>query len=203
MVTEVDRGEALDKTNINVEINGETPAMESKTKMEISNDMIREVVTELVSEEAVKFIEYLRGKTKISEFIIAEELEVEIHRTRHVLYKLLENNLATFIRKKDKIKGWYICYWDFNEGIIPYLHKKLKKEKAEKAKERLAREENNQFFMCRQAHVRMNFDQAIEFEFKCPECGEIMNQIDNSRTIEFLKERIKQLEAWTYLDAEY
>ncbi len=156
--------------------------------------LLKKVVTELVSEEAIPIVMYLRGKTRISEFILAEELELEIHRTRFLLYKLLEHNVVSFIRKKDKLKGWYICYWDLNEEMIPQLAHKIKKEKIDKLKERLEREENNQFYLCRNACARMDFDRAMEFNFKCPECGEIMNQQDNTRTIDFLKQRIRELE---------
>ncbi len=156
--------------------------------------LLKKVVTELVSEEAIPIVMYLRGKTRISEFILAEELELEIHRTRFLLYKLLEHNVVSFIRKKDKLKGWYICYWDLNEDMVPQLAKKIKKEKIDKLKERLEREENNQFYLCRNACARMDFDRAMEFNFKCPECGEIMNQQDNTRTIDFLKQRIRELE---------
>lgn len=173
---------------------GGSVAMTKQNKAKLDS-RITEVVSELVGEEALAIVEYLRGKSKISEFIIAEELDLEIHRTRHILYKLLENNLASFIRKKDKIKGWYICYWDFNEKIVDYLFSKMNKEKAEKMRERLQNEETNHFFMCKNACTRMNFDKVTEFLFKCPECGEIMNQLDNTRTIEFLKKRIEELEA--------
>lgn len=156
--------------------------------------LMEKIVTELVSEEAIPIVTYLKGKTKISEFIISEELDLEIHRTRFLLYKLLEHNLVTFLRKKDKIKGWYICYWDLNEEMFEYLDKKLTQEKIDKLYERLEREEENQFYLCRNACARMDFDKAMEFNFKCPECGEIMHNQDNSRTIEFIKERIKELE---------
>lgn len=158
-------------------------------------DLLKKIVIELVSEEAMPIVEYLKGKTKISEFVIAEELEIEIHKTRFILYKLLEHNIVSFIRKKDKIKGWYICYWDLNEDMLPYLNEKIKEEKLEKLKERLTREESNQFYMCRSACARMDFDKAVGFNFKCPECGEIMNHQDNQRTITFLKERIAELES--------
>lgn len=162
--------------------------------MRITKKLIEDVVKELVNEESLQIVFYLRGKTKISEFIIAEELDIEIHQTRNLLYRLLEHNIVSFIRKKDKIKGWYICYWDFNEQVIPYLSDKIKREKVEKLQERLDREQSGgQFFMCRNACARMDFEKAIEFNFKCPECGEIMNQQDNTRTIEFLKQRIKEL----------
>ncbi len=158
-----------------------------------NKELLKKVVIELVDEEAIPIVMYLRGKTKISEFIIAEELELEIHKTRFLLYKLLEHNIVSFIRKKDKIKGWYICYWDLNEHMLDHLEKKIDKDKIEKLKLRLKREEDNQFYLCRNACTRVDFDQAMEFSFKCPECGELMNLQDNSRTIEFLRERIKDL----------
>ncbi|MBU0576721.1 hypothetical protein KJ654_03610, partial [Patescibacteria group bacterium] len=117
--------------------------LKNQKKMSITKKFIEEVVTELVGEEALPIIFYLRGKSKISEFIIAEELDLEIHRTRNLLYRLYEHNIAYFLRKKDKIKGWYICYWDFNEKIIPELANKIRLEKIEKINERLKREENN------------------------------------------------------------
>jgi len=155
--------------------------------------LIEYVVKELVGDEALPFVFYLRGKKNISEFIIAEELDEEIHRTRNILYRLFEHNVVTFNRKKDKIKGWYICYWDFNEKVIPYLAQKIKHDKIHKLNKRLEREKANFFYLCKNACTRMAFEQAIEFNYKCPECGEVMNETDNKRTIEFIKGKIKEL----------
>ena len=47
--------------------------------------------------------------------------------------------------------------------------------------------------MCRNACVRMDFEKATDFNFKCPECGELMNQVDNARTIDLLKDKIGEL----------
>ena len=110
-----------------------------------------------------------------------------------MLYKLYEHNIVEFLRKKDKIKGWYICYWDLNEKNIPELALKLKKNKFEKIQERLEREKTNNFYMCKNACARMTFDDSIEYNFKCPECGEIMNEQDNRRTIEFLDNKLTEL----------
>lgn len=160
----------------------------------VPKEQVIEVVRELVGEHAMPVITFLKGKSRISEFIIAEELDLEINETRNILYKLLEHNLVSFIRKKDKIKGWYICYWDFNEHMVPQLKSKIAQKKLEKLNERLDEEQSNQFFLCRNACSRMNFDKSMEFNFKCPECGTIMSEQDNGRTIEFLQQRIKELE---------
>ena len=77
----------------------------TKVKLKKLEETTNEVVIELVGEHALPVIEFLKGKTKISEFIIAEELDLEINETRNILYKLLEHNIVSFLRKKDKIKG--------------------------------------------------------------------------------------------------
>ena len=168
--------------------------MVQKLKLtKLTKKMTEEVVIELVGEHSLPIVEFLKGKTKISEFIIAEELELEINETRNILYKLLEHNIVTFLRKKDRIKGWYICYWDFNEHMVPQLHHKMNLGKLEKMSVRLSTEESGTFFMCRNACHRVDFDKAMEIEFKCVECGNIMHQQDNSRTVEFLKDKVKEL----------
>jgi transcription initiation factor TFIIE subunit alpha len=156
-------------------------------------EAIENVVKELVSEEAIPIVLYLIGKTKVSEFIIANDLNLEIHKARNLLYKLLEHNILYFHRKKDKIKGWYICYWDFNEKIIPFLTEKIKKSRLQRLNERLNKESSSTFYMCKNACTRMDFEKAMEFNFKCPECGELMDEQNNARTVEFLQERIKEL----------
>ncbi len=156
--------------------------------------LIEEVVKELVGEDALTIVYYLIGRTKVSEFVIAQELDLEIHKARNLLYKLFEQNILSFIRKKDKIKGWYICYWDFNERSLPFLKEKITASKLNKLKERLEKESTSTFYMCKNACTRMDFERAMEFNFKCPECGELMDEQNNMRTIEFLQERIKELD---------
>lgn len=152
------------------------------------------VINEAFGPEAMQIADYLNGKQNISEFVISRDLKIEIHRVRQILYKLLEDNTVIFTRRKDKEKGWYICYWSMNEEEIPYITRKIKNNKLIKLKDRLNQETTEEFFMCKNACTRMNFDDAFELNFKCPDCGEIMNQQSNQRTIEFLQKRIKELE---------
>ena len=163
--------------------------------MRLTSKLIRETVTEYVGEEAVPILEYLKGKENVSEFIIAEDLEFDIHQVRRDLYRLHDNNLVTYNRKKDRQKGWYISYWTFNSARIKELIKRMKTFKLDKLKDRLIKEDSNKncFFMCSSACTRLDFDQASDFEYKCPECGSLLNQQDNSKTINNIKEQVKIL----------
>jgi transcription initiation factor TFIIE subunit alpha len=164
--------------------------------MALTNKKIQDTVAAIGGDTALKIVDFLKNKKNISEFIIAEKTKLDMQTTRNTLYKLNGHNVATYIRKKDRQKGWYISYWTFNKKGIKDVRGKMKRQQLEKLKERLKKEEENRgnFFICRQACARLDFDQATEFEFKCPECGDLVNQQDNSKTIENIKEKIKELE---------
>ena len=161
--------------------------------MRLSNKIITEVIGEVIGDDAIPLVKKLKNKQNMSEFKLAEEIDVNIKDTRNMLYRLYKFNLVGFTRKKDKQKGWYIYYWTFNKNNIKYLFTKLKKKKLRRLNERLNREQNNLFYLCPNKCIRFNFDQATNFEFKCPECGELMLQEDNEKTIKNLTENIKNL----------
>ena len=165
--------------------------------MKVTNKIIENVVKEVIGEEAIPIVEFLKNRKNISEFKIAEKTKTEVNIVRNILYRLHNQNLANYIKKKDRQKGWYISYWTFNSRKVKDLILKLKKINLEKYKERLRNEtqKGNNFFMCKNACVRVDFYNATEFEFKCPECGNLLNQQDNSKTIELLKEKINEIES--------
>ena len=43
--------------------------------------------------------------------------------------------------------------------------------------------------------MRLSFEQAMDYEFKCPECGGLMNQEDNAEIIEKIEEEIKRMQS--------
>lgn len=163
--------------------------------MKITNTKIFDTVKEVVGDDSVKVVEFLKDKKNISDFKIAEKTDIDIHQIRNILYRLYNHNLVSYYRKKDRQKGWYISYWTFNKKRIKDLIGIIKKQKLEKYSQRLFEEESNKdnFFLCPNACVRINFDKATDLEFRCPDCGNILNQQNNEKTIEFLKREIKSL----------
>lgn len=162
--------------------------------IKITKKLSEQVITEVAGEETIELVNALKGKKNISEFIIADYIKREINKTRHLLYKLYDANLVTFIKKKDKKKGWYVYYWTYHPEKIRYIYLKLKKEKLDGLKERLKRELEDYFFSCAHNCMRLDFERATEFEYKCPECGELMSQENNEEKIDYIKREINKLE---------
>jgi len=157
-------------------------------------DSIEEVVIETLGEDALPLLHAMKNKVNVSEFKLADKINKEVNSTRNLLYKLHNLNVASFIRRKDKKKGWYIYYWTLNKKGAEHSLKKQKVAKKEILLERLKREKSGNFFICPENCIRLDFDKAFEFEFKCPECGETIHPEDNRNKIKKLEENLKKLE---------
>ena len=134
--------------------------------MKITKKVINNTVGEVVGADVLPIIDYLADKKNISEFQIAEALKYEVNHVRNMLYRLQGANLVSFIRKKDKEKGWYIYYWTFNQPRVRDLMIDIKKNRIIKLNERMERENESNFFVCENKCIRLDFEQAIGFNFK-------------------------------------
>lgn len=78
--------------------------------IKLTPKLIESVVGEVAGPDVIPLVKALKNKKNVSEFVIADEIDIEINATRNMLYRLYNANLVSFTRKKDKKKGWYIYY---------------------------------------------------------------------------------------------
>ncbi len=162
--------------------------------MKMSNKTTEDVVLEIAGPDVLPLVRYLRDKKNVSEFKLAEIVKQEVNTVRNMLYRLYHANLVTFVKKKKKKKGWYIYYWTFNGKQIKHLLVDLKKKKLEKLLDRLGREKSTQFYVCGNRCMRLEFERAAEYSYKCPECGDLVYQEDNAEKIRQIEDEIKSLD---------
>jgi transcription initiation factor TFIIE subunit alpha len=125
--------------------------------MRLSNTTIEEVITKVAGHDVIPLVMALKNKKNVSEFKLADAIKQEVNITRNMLYRLYNANLVSFMRKKDKKKGWYIYYWTLDLKRIRYLLFELKKKRLKQLKERLEREQEGQFFICPNNCIRLDF----------------------------------------------
>ena len=162
--------------------------------MRLTEKKIEEIIVGIIGEEGIPLVKQLYAKTNVSEFDLASRTKKDIKVIRKLLYILYNHNLIGFTRKKDKQKGWYVYYWTILPESIRYNYIKRKKEVLVQLQQRLEAEKLELFFSCPNKDVRLNFDQAMDFEFHCPECGELIAQEDGEEMRAQLQHQIKVLE---------
>jgi transcription initiation factor TFIIE subunit alpha len=155
--------------------------------------MIFCVVREVAGEDTLPVVEMLLKNESVSEYEIADLIRRDINQTRNLLYALHKSNLVYSVRKKDKIKGWYIYYWSFDDNRVCELYEKIQARKIQQTESLIEREDGNCFFACPNKCIRLDFEHAMNFNFKCPECGSLMDREDNTKKVEGLKHELDAL----------
>lgn len=161
----------------------------------ILKKQLKSVISMVAGEDAVPLAMFLKNKQDVSEFEIAESIGTGINTARSMLYKLHQENLVFSTRRIDEEKGWYIYYWSFRPEMIPKLSRQIKFSKLKELKDKLHKETNCVRFLCSNECVVLEFDHATNFDFRCPECGTVMNYKTNSeKYVNSLKIKIRTLE---------
>jgi transcription factor E len=74
-------------------------------------NFIKETFLFIAGKPAEQLADLLNDKTYINEFLIAKKMNINVNQIRNILYKISEHGLVSFVRKKDKRKGWYTYSW--------------------------------------------------------------------------------------------
>jgi len=161
-------------------------------KMQIK--FLKSIVEHLTNKQSVPIVDLLAGKKDVNEFLIAKKLDLTINQTRNILYKLSDFGLVSFIRKKDKRKGWYIYFWTLNvHKSLGLLEQKLKEELIH-LKGQLKSRKEKRFYVCNTCSIEVSEEAALLNDFICPECEEVYELSDNSVFIKELRKAISRIE---------
>jgi len=152
--------------------------------------LLHDLVEEMAGENTGRIVEILFGKKDVNEFLIAKKMELTINQVRNILYKLSAEGLVSFIRKKDKRKGWYIYYWTLKtEKCLVKLESSLM-NKINSFDHVLKSRETKRFYVCKPCGIEVSEEKALEHGFSCEECAEVYELSDNSGPIRDTKARI-------------
>ncbi|MCG2718327.1 MAG: hypothetical protein L6408_05775 [Nanoarchaeota archaeon] len=162
--------------------------------MRLTQEVTEDLLKEVAGEDTIKLVGLLKGKDNVSEFKLAEKLRLTVNTVRNMLYRLEDHNLVSSIRKKDQKKGWYIYYWTFNDSQAKMLSRAVKQKKLLKLKEVFHIESQETFYVCPGKCTRFKQENAMDYEFKCPECGTLLDQEDNTEFLETIKAKVLELE---------
>ena len=155
--------------------------------------LLKSIVENLINKQAIPIIDLLVGKKHVNEFLIAKKLKLTINQTKNILYKLSDFGLVSFIRKKDKRKGWYIYFWTLNTyQSLNLLESNLSRE-LENLENQLKNRKEKRFYICKTCSLEVTEENALLNDFICPECEEVYQLSENKENIESLQKEILRL----------
>jgi transcription factor E len=153
--------------------------------------LLKEIVGLIAGKPAEEIVDLLDGTKYVNEFIIAKKLNLTINQTRNILYKISDQGLVSFIRKKDKRKGWYTYFWKIEVlKSLEFLRNGILR-KMEQVNFQIKSRETKEFYVCSNCNIEFNEENALLHSFMCNECGNIVSRKDNSST---LKEYNRELD---------
>ena len=161
----------------------------------LDDPLVKTLLSNVVEEESnLAIVQALIDGVDTDEEI-ANKTGIKLNIVRKILYKLYDLGLASYKRSKDPETQWFTYTWKFEKDEVINRIIKDSEDYLKMLNDELEREENNMFFICPQGHVRLVFDDASDYEFLCPACGEELEFQDNADTIEQIKEDIKMVES--------
>ena len=157
----------------------------------LTNPAVQEILMDITNNEkdSISIIEcILNGITFDLE--IAEETDIKLNTIRKVLYKLNEAGIASYKKSQDPETKWFIYSWKFEEENVSDIITKKYEKLSEEIEKSIQSEETNMFFACKTNGHRYKFENASEYSFLCPKCGESLDYQDNSAILtKLLKEK--------------
>jgi len=159
-------------------------------------NLLKNIITSLIGSSGNKIVDLLYGKKNVNEFLIAKSLKLTINQTRNILYRLADEGLVSFVRKKDRKKGgWYTYYWTLNTGKGLSKFGLILSKEIENLKNQGDTKKTKRFYYSKNCNLEFTEEVALVNHYSCPECGEVLELKDSGAEVADLEKKIAKLES--------
>jgi transcription initiation factor TFIIE subunit alpha len=160
-----------------------------KTK---EDPVFKEILVRLAGEHGYEVASELVGK-EMTDDELAKKTGMRVNLVRKILYDLYDNRVVGYRRIRDENSGWYIYYWRIEPERALEFYDSNKRLLLQKLQERLEQERSPMFFTCADGCTKLPFDEAAEYDFKCPKCKKELKSFENSDIVTALERQIESL----------
>ena len=129
----------------------------------------------------------------LDEDIEAKMKNLKITEIRSILNRLHYRGIACYNKTKNKNSGWYTYTWEIKQRRIVELILEQQSEQLQKLETKARFDGSHEFFVCKKACEETAFEIAAQYEFRCPECGDMMNPVDNKKKVKDIQHQITSL----------
>ncbi len=125
---------------------------------------------------------------------IAEISKINLNSVRHTLYNLYERRLAEYRRIKNNETGWLTYLWLMRMDHLEIVLRGEMERVMGKLAARLKYDEANDFYQCKNCGITTTFNEAMNTNFACSQCGNMLVHFDDDLLITALKKRVEKMQ---------
>jgi len=171
---------------------GEILSMVSVAEL-LDDPAINAYLRRMIGDDGIEVLRRFPGDEEHSDEELAEITGINLNTVRHTLYTLYEKRLAEYRRLKNIETGWLTYLWHLRLDRIYDVIEEDLRDAVEKLGARLAYEETNDFYMCRDCSVIYTFADAADWSFTCPNCDATLEHFDNELLVAALRKRVEKI----------
>jgi len=159
----------------------------------LDDPAINAYILRMIGEEGIELLRRFPEEGEHSDEELAEMTGVNLNTVRHTLYTLYEQRLAEYRRLKNSETGWLTYLWHLRLDRLHDVLEEQVRDVLEHLDARLAYEEKNDFYMCKNCGVIYTFTDAANWNFECPNCDQMLEHFDNELIAVALRKRIDRI----------
>jgi transcription initiation factor TFIIE subunit alpha len=148
------------------------------------------IAYKLTGPQGYAILEYIAKNGETTDDTLSKVFKVKPNVIRQIIYNLDKHKLVVFRKDIDKKTNWVTFYWKINQDFFSTYVDFKRNNIIEKIRKRYDYERSQNFFICPQKCKRYPFDVAMEQDFKCAMCGQVLVMEDNSYLIKFLEKKL-------------
>ncbi len=154
---------------------------------------IQEYLLQAAGDDGLDVFKYILENEPVTGEEIQEAFEDrKPSAVRKSLYALMQEHALEYHKDTDS-KGWETFTWATDLPEIKLIHLRRWREEAKDITKMIRILEDHEYYVCPKGHQDIMFEDALDLEFKCPECDQPMSPIDETDRINELKERLDAL----------
>ncbi len=158
-------------------------------------NLLKDIVVSFTGPSSAGIVDLLYNKKNVNEFLIAKKLNLTINQTRNILYRLADEGLVSFVRKKDSRKGgWYTYFWTLNSGKSLAKFKDKLELEINNLRAQLQSRQSKTFYYCANCNIEYSEENALTNDYTCPECGEVLIIRESAEAIKKIETDIMKME---------
>jgi transcription initiation factor TFIIE subunit alpha len=159
----------------------------------VNEPAVHAYIVRLIGKDGVDLIVRFPEEGEYSDEELAEITGINLNTVRHTLYTLYEKRLAEYRRLKNTETGWLTYLWHLRLDRIHDVIEEDIKNVLEHLEARLTYEERNDFYMCKNCGQIYTFTDAVNWNFECPNCEEMLEHFDNELLVAALRKRVNKI----------